>query len=224
MRVRALLFDFDGVIVDTEVPTYESWREIYAEHGVDLALGDWLPVVGTGTSTEAGAVFDAVAHLERLLGTTLDREEVVERRRRRKAELCDAAVLLPGVAGYLATARELGLRTGIVTRASSDWVRHHLGRVGLDHCWDAIVCADGAHGVAKAVFYREGVAKLGVAPREGLAFEDSAHGALAAREAGLRCVAVPNSVTRGADFDDADLVLSSLAERPLEVVLAELGA
>lgn len=224
MTVKALLFDFDGVVVDTEVPTYESWREIYAEHGVDLALGDWLPVVGTGTSTAPGGVFDAVAHLEGLLGTSLDRAAVVERRTRRKIELCDAAAVLPGVADYLARARTLGLRTGIVTRASGEWVRHHLARVCLEHSWDAIVCADGAHHLAKSGFYCAAVAELGVEPLEAVAFEDSAHGVLAAREAGLRCVAVPNRVTREADFSAADIVLGSLAERGLQDVLADLEA
>ena len=223
MTVRALLFDFDGVIVDTEVPTYESWREIYAEHGVDLALADWLPAVGTGTSSAPGAVFDAVAYLERLVGRSLDREAVVARRSRRKIELCDAAVLLPGVADYLAGARALGLLTAIVTRASDEWVRHHLTRVRLDHPWDRIVCAGGAHQLAKSVFYRDAVGGLGLAPREAVAFEDSVHGVQAAREAGLRCVAVPNSVTRGGDFDEADVVLGSLAERGLQDVLADLG-
>jgi beta-phosphoglucomutase-like phosphatase (HAD superfamily) len=48
--IRALLFDFDGVVVDTEGPTYQAWRDTYAEYGVDLALEDWLPAVGSGSS------------------------------------------------------------------------------------------------------------------------------------------------------------------------------
>jgi beta-phosphoglucomutase-like phosphatase (HAD superfamily) len=70
--ITALLCDFDGVIVDTEIPTFQSWRDTYAEYGVDLALDDCLPAVGSGSSTSV--VFDAVAHLERLIGTTVDRE------------------------------------------------------------------------------------------------------------------------------------------------------
>src|ERR671937_641664 len=70
--IKAFLFDFDGVIADTEVPTFESWRQVYADYGVELALEDWLPAVGSGSST-SGA-FDAVAHLERLLARPVDRE------------------------------------------------------------------------------------------------------------------------------------------------------
>src|SRR5919201_5978254 len=52
--IKAFLFDFDGVIADTEVPTYESWREVYADYGVELPVEDWLPAVGTGSSTPGG--------------------------------------------------------------------------------------------------------------------------------------------------------------------------
>jgi beta-phosphoglucomutase-like phosphatase (HAD superfamily) len=220
--IRALLFDFDGVVVDTEVPTYESWRQIYAEHGVDLALADWLPVVGAGTSTGPDAVFDAVAHLESLLGTILDRDAIIERRSRRKVELCDESELLPGVVRYLADARRLKLKTAIVTRGSDDWVQHHLRRVGIDHAWDAVVCANGDHRRAKSDFYLEALANLGVEPSEAIAFEDSPNGVRAAKEAGIRCAVVPNRITREGDFEGADIVLVSLAERGLNELLAEL--
>jgi HAD superfamily hydrolase (TIGR01509 family) len=220
--IRALLFDFDGVILDTEVPTYESWRQIYGEYGVDLALSDWLPVVGSGTSTQPGAVFDAVAHLETLIGTSLDRDAIVERRSRRKLELCDRADLLPGVVAYLADARRLLLKTAIVTRGSEEWVQHHLARVCLGHSWDVIVCADGAHTRPKSEFYLEALTRLEVARSEAIAFEDSPHGVRAAREAGLACVAIPNKVTRGGSFEEADVVLASLADRPLTDLIASV--
>ncbi|MDQ3875396.1 MAG: HAD hydrolase-like protein [Actinomycetota bacterium] len=218
--VRALLFDFDGVVVDTEVGTYESWRHIYREYGVDLALADWLPVVGSGTSTAADAVFDAFAHLETLAGLTLDRERVVERRRRRKVELCNRAELLPGLASYLVDAQRLGLKTAIVTRADDAWVEHHLTRVALAHVWDAIVCSNGRHSTAKSVLYLEALQQLDVKSRDAIAFEDSPHGVRAASEAGIFCIAVPNDVTRKLPFHDADLVLGSLAEHPLARLLA----
>src|SRR5207237_3807390 len=104
--IRALLFDFDGTVVDTEIATYQAWRDVYAEHGVDLSLEDYLPAVGTGSSV-AGA-FDAVAHLERLIGSSVDREELVARRAQRKAELYERAPLLAGVRERLAEAQSLG--------------------------------------------------------------------------------------------------------------------
>lgn len=215
--IAALLFDFDGVIVDTEVPTFQAWRETFAEHGVELALEDWLPAVGSGSST-AGA-FDAVAHLERLTGRTVDRQAVIARRSRRKAELYARAPLLPGVRERLAEARERGLQTAIVTRNRDDRVRAQCEVVGLDHEWQAVVCANEEPTRDKAELYRHALGVLGVDAGEALAFEDSPAGVLAAKQAGVICAAVPNEVTRGATFDDADFVLTSLADYTLEEIV-----
>ncbi len=219
--IRALLFDFDGVIVDTEVPTYQSWRDIYAEYGVDLALDDWLPAVGSGSS-RSGA-FDAVTHLQRLIGATVDRDDVIARRTRRKAELYERAALLPGVRERLAEAQHLGMKTAIVTRNRNDRVTDHLRRVGLDHQWQALVCANEEPTRDKAELYRHALAVLDVLSSEALAFEDSPSGVRAAKRAGVLCAAVPNEITRGALFDEADTVLSSLAERSIEEILRTVG-
>lgn len=218
--IRALLFDFDGVVVDTEVATYQAWADVYAEHGADLSLEDYLPAVGTGSSV-SGA-FDAVAHLERLIGSPVDREELIARRTRRKAELYERAPLLPGVRERLAEAQSLGLKTAIVTRNREERVAAQCATVGLDHAWDVLVCANEEPTRDKAELYRHALALLGVAPEEALAFEDSPAGLEAARRAGVACVAVPNEITRGAAFADAALVLPSLADATLDEILARL--
>jgi len=222
--IRAVLFDFDGLIVDTELPTYTAWRDAYKEFGVDLALEDYLPAVGTGSSTSlADGGFDAIAHLERLIGKPVDRDDVVERRAMRKVELCQSALLLPGVVERLAEARELGLRTAIVTRNSADWVEGHSRRLGLEHPWDLLVCANDTPTMDKAELYRRALAELGVAADEAFAIEDSPPGIAAAKAAGLYCVAVPNEVTRGASFAAADRVYSSLEELSLAELVDSIG-
>jgi HAD superfamily hydrolase (TIGR01509 family) len=213
--IRAVLFDFDGLIVDTEVPTYTSWRDAYAAFGVDLALEDYLPSVGTGSSTSsADGGFDAIAHLERLIGRSVDRERVVADRHERKRELCASARLLPGVTELLEQAARLGLKTAIVTRNSEEWVAGHCERLGLAYLWDAIVCANDTPSMDKTELYRRALDLLGVSPAETIALEDSAPGVRAARAAGIYCIAVPNEVTRPTAFD-ADRVYDSLAEVPL---------
>jgi beta-phosphoglucomutase-like phosphatase (HAD superfamily) len=214
--IRAVLFDFDGLIVDTELPTYTAWRDAYKEFGVDLALEDYLPAVGTGSSTSlADGGFDAIAHLETLIGKPVDRDDVVARRLRRKRELCGSALLLPGVVDRLAEARELGLLTAIVTRNSDDWVEGHCSRIGLEHPWDLVVCANDTPTMDKAELYRRALGELGVDAGEAIAIEDSPPGIDAAKAAGLYCVAVPNEVTRGASFAAADRVCGSLEELSL---------
>jgi len=214
--LRALLFDFDGVIVDTEVATYESWREIFLDHGVDLSLEDWLPAVGSGSSL--GTSFDAVDHLQSCLGSKVDREALIKRRAQRKRELCDTAALLPGVRELLEDGTRRSLLTGIVTRSPPEWVRHHLERVGLRHEWDVVACAHEPT-ASKVDLYRRALELLRVAASESVAFEDSPAGVGAARAAGLRCVAVPNAVTRIAAFEDADWVWHSLAEHRIDVLV-----
>lgn len=215
--ISALLFDFDGVVVDTEVPTFQAWRDVYAEYGVDLALEDWLPAVGSGSSV-SGA-FDAVAHLESLIGTTVDREAVIERRSRRKAVLYARAPLLPGVRERLAEARQTGLKTAIVTRNRDERVRAQCHAAGLDHEWHALVCANEEPTRDKSELYRRALAALHVSADEAVAFEDSPAGVSAAKQARLICIAVPNEITRAASFDDADVVLASLADLPLDEIL-----
>ena len=219
--ITALLFDFDGVIVDTEIPTFQSWRDTYAEYGVDLALDDWLPAVGSGSST-SGA-FDAVAHLERLTGTTVDREAVIAHRTQRKAELYARAPLLPGVRERLAEARERGMKTAIVTRNRVDRVKALCDVVGLDHQWQALICANEKPTRDKAELYRHALAVLAVHADQALAFEDSPSGVRAAKRTKVRCAAVPNEITRGAAFEEADLVLSSLAEQSLDEIVRMAG-
>jgi len=138
--IKAFFFDFDGVIADTEVPTFESWRQVYADYGVELALEDWLPAVGSGSST-SGA-FDAVAHLERLLGQSVDREAVIARRTERKEELYARAPLRPGVSEMLERACARAIKTAVVTRNRDERVKRHCDLHGLHHRWDALVCAN----------------------------------------------------------------------------------
>jgi HAD superfamily hydrolase (TIGR01509 family) len=219
--IKAFLFDFDGVIFDTEVPTFESWRQVYANYGVELALEDWLPAVGTGSST--GGAFDAVAHLEWLLSQPVDRDAVIARRTKLKEELYAGAPLLPGVSELLERARERGIKTAVVTRNQNERVKRQCELHGLRHRWDVLVCANEHPMRDKAELYRQALDFLDVVAHEALAFEDSPSGVRAAKRAGVVCAAVPNEVTRGADFREADVVLDSLAELTLDDVLRAAG-
>jgi HAD superfamily hydrolase (TIGR01509 family) len=216
--LRALLFDFDGLILDTETPSFGSWRELYREHGQELTLERWSAAVGT-----IGG-FDPVAHLEELAGP-IDRETALPRRQARDLELCDVEELRPGVLDYLEEARRRGLATSIVSSSSRPWVDRHLARLERTEHFDDIVTADGDLARAKPlpVLYLEALERLGVGASEAVAFEDSPNGVRAAKAAGLFCVAVPNSVTASLGLDQADLVVASLAELELDDLVDALG-
>jgi len=221
VRVRAFLFDFDGLILDTELASRAGWELLYREHGHELPADLWATVVGT-----THGPWDPMAHLEQLVGRPLAREELQRRRSAYEQALIEAQELRPGVADYLAAARRLGLKRAIVSSSSRRWIDLHLGRLQETDGWDAICTADGEQARAKPapVLYLEALAALGVAPAQAVAFEDSPNGVLAAKAAGVFCVAVPNEVTRGLGLESAgaDLVVGSLADLPPERLLARL--
>jgi HAD superfamily hydrolase (TIGR01509 family) len=217
--IRAFLFDFDGLIVDTEVPSRAGWEHVYREHGHELPPEKWALVVGT-----VGA-WDPMAHLEELVGTPLERDRITERRREHEFALADAEELRPGILEYFAEARRRGLKRAIVSSADRRWIDRHLARLEQAVGWDAIVTADHDRSRAKPNpdLYLEALERLGVAADEAIAFEDSPNGVRAAQAAGIFCVAVPNEVTRALGLDEADLVLDSLAELPPAELLARFG-
>jgi HAD superfamily hydrolase (TIGR01509 family) len=216
VAIRGLLFDFDGLLVDTETPSRLVWEELYREHGHELPQDHWATLVGT-----IGAPFDPFGHLEQLVGRPLDEQALTTRRRAREYELTDLEELRPGVEDYFAEAERRGLRTAVVSSSDDEWIARHLGRLGFLEGLDAIVAANGDTERAKPRpdLYVEALDRLELKPHEAIAFEDSPHGVTAAKAAGLVCVAVPNPITATLAFDDADLVLESLADVPLAELL-----
>ncbi len=220
MAIRGLLFDFDGLLVDTETPSRLAYEELYRDHGHELPLDKWATLVGT-----IGAEFDPDAHLEQLVGQPLDRERIAQRLRARERELSDLEDLRPGIEDYLAAAERLGLKTAIVSSSTREWIERHLLRLDRVNTWDAIVAADGDVTRAKPqpTLYLEALDALGLPATEAIAFEDSLNGIRAAKAAGLFCVAVPNPITETFALDEADLLLGSLEELPLDELLARVN-
>ncbi len=216
MAVRGLLFDFDGLLVDTETTGRRAYEELYREHGHELPYEHWVTLVGT-----IGAPWDPIGHLEELLGEPIDHEAFRERVRERAHALCELEELRPGAEEYFVEAERRGLVTAVVSSSSDWWVERHLHRLGRLEGLDAIVAANGDTSRAKPrpTLYLEALERLELAPDEAIAFEDSHNGVLAAKAAGIFCVAVPNDVTAVLAFEEADVVVSSLAELPLAELL-----
>jgi HAD superfamily hydrolase (TIGR01509 family) len=221
MRIRAFLFDFDGLILDTELASRAGWELLYREHGHELPAELWATLVGT-----THAPWDPMAHLEELVGEPLEREALNERRYAHELALIEAEELRPGIAEYLAAARRHGLKRAIVSSSSHRWVDMHLERLEEAVGWDAICTADGDPARAKPAptLYLEALEQLGVTAGEAVAFEDSPNGVLAAKAASVFCVAVPNEVTRDLGLAEAgaDIVLDSLADLPPETLFRRL--
>jgi HAD superfamily hydrolase (TIGR01509 family) len=218
-RIKALVFDFDGLILETETPAYETWAEIYREHGHELPRDRWVQNIGAATWP-----FDALDHLASLVTTPFDRDAVKSRREGRKAEILAALETMAGVRDYLRDARRLGLKVGVASSASDAYVCGHLERLAVRDGIDAVVCRERvARGKPFPDLYLRVVEDLGVAAAETIAFEDSPNGIAAAKAAGLLCVAVPNAITASLDLSGADLRLDSLGVLSLEGLLARFS-
>jgi HAD superfamily hydrolase (TIGR01509 family) len=215
MVLRALVFDFDGLIADTEWPEYRSVAEQFEVHGLAFPPEEWIHVIGSSWNV------DWLGDLERRLGRAVDRDELTVQRRARLQVLLADLIVLPGVVGLLERAHAAGLRLAVASSSPRSWVEPHLERFDLRRWFDAVRTRDDVARTKPAPdLFLEACAALGVDPGDAVALEDSANGARAARAAGLRCVVVPNRLTALSDLSHADLRLETL----LDLALEDLGA
>ena len=214
--IDTLIFDFDGVIIDTETPDFDTWQEVFQCYGVELERAWWTRFIG-GSSRR----MDICGLLEELTGQTFDRDSLMMERRRRYVEVVEFNPLLPGVVDYIHEAKLLGLRLAVASSSNHAWVDGHLESRGLLHHFDSVKCAeDVARVKPDPELYLLTASTLETVPGNTLVVEDSANGVTAAKDAGAFCVAVPNSMTKDFLLDRADVRLNALSDMPLTALLA----
>lgn len=210
LLIKAIVFDFDGVIIDTETPLYKSWQEIFKGYGAHLELSIWTRLIGTADS------FDVFQHLEDLTGITFDRDKLNDQRRKRYLSLVDANPLMAGVVDYIDAAEREGLGLGIASSSDRKWIIDHLTARGLVDRFSTVISRDDVERAKPAPdLFTAAVDALEVRPEEAIAIEDSANGVTAAKRAGLYTVVVPNEMTRDLPLDHADHRIDSLEDMPL---------
>ena len=217
--MQLVVFDFDGLILDTEVPVYDAWQAIYREHGHTFEFDKWAQCIGTHD------VFDPAEELAALCGRDLDCGALTERHRADCNALIARETILPGVRDYVEGAQRLGVRLGVASSSSRTWVEGHLTRLGLREHFEVVRCRDDVKVVKPdPALYLAVLEATGVPAREAVAIEDSPNGVWAAKRAGMTAVAVPNALTARLDLAHADVRLRSLADVPLGDLLARLRA
>ena len=208
--IKAIVFDFDGVIIDTETPDYATWESVFSAYGAHLEHETWSRLIGGAES------FDVVQHLQDLTGLQFDRQKVQQGRRGEYLRRIDDSPVLQGVLDYLEAAAGLELGLAVASSSDSEWVRGHLEHRGLASYFSVVKTRDDvAHAKPEPDLFLAAVEALGVGPEDAVAIEDSPNGITSAKRAGLFCVAVPNQMTRNLHLDHADLRLESLADMSL---------
>jgi HAD superfamily hydrolase (TIGR01509 family) len=211
--LKALIFDFDGLILDTETPEVLVWQSIYKEHGFELPVDEWQKTIGGyGIST-----FDAAEHLTLLSQGRLDTVSVRDRHRKESAKIVHASPILPGVIDMIEHAKENGLQVSIGSSSPHSWVDEHVKRLGIFDYFDQIICQDDVPpGRTKPNpdIFLKALDQLNVKKDAAVVFEDSLNGVVAARRAEIFVVAVPNPLTAKMGVT-GDITVSSLAELSL---------
>lgn len=209
-RLAGLLFDFDGLILDTETSEFLTVAESFADHDLELSRDEWVKIIGTADHPHWTEM------LETALGRPLtNREEVLETRRARHHARISHETIRPGVVELATEARDAGVKVAIASSSPLDWVLGHLTRLGIEDLFPTRATRDDVgHARTKPHpdLYLLAAQRLDVDPADCVVLEDSEPGVTAANAAGCTTVGVPAGMTAHLAFDHADLVVSSLAD------------
>ena len=213
--IKALIFDFDGLILDTETAMIEAYGDVHRAHGLPFDRDLFARSVG-----HADHAFDPW----RQFGPGADRAALERERREFNRSRNVGQPILPGVMRLIDQGAASGLRIGLASNSGRAHVEGHLGRLGILGRFGFIACReDVASPKPEPDLYRLVLNRFGLRGNEAIAFEDSHTGSLAASRAGIWVVAVPNPSTGHHDFDHADLQVDSLADCRLEELVARFG-
>lgn len=219
MVPEAFIFDFDGLILDTETVEYKIWRTLLATYGVDLLIEDWRRCVGASF-----AAFHPLDYLESKLGHALpERSSLQISAADRALEETKRTPAQPGVIEFIKAASENQMKLAVASSSPRQWVMGHLENLGLVQYFSFVCTAEDVSRVKPAPdLYLLAVTKLNVNPGACIAFEDSTNGLTAAKDAGLTCVVVPNGITKFMDFSRADWCYQSFEDIPYNAFLTTL--
>ncbi|MCE7948759.1 MAG: HAD family phosphatase [Chloroflexi bacterium CFX4] len=221
MAVDAIIFDFDGTIIDTESADFNAWKAVFDRHELALTLDLWRQRVGRVVHAGAQGVFMPDQYFAAVKGYPLSAEEL-RAQEEHYMRLCNEQPVLEGVREMLAAAKAAGVGLAIASNSDRAWVEHWARQHDV---WEYFTCVFTREDVPNAKpapdMYLAAAACLGVPPERCVAIEDSPTGMQAVIAAGIRCIAVPNWLTEHLERPSGvALTLTSLAELPFEVLRA----
>jgi HAD superfamily hydrolase (TIGR01509 family) len=218
--LKSLIFDFDGLILDTETPELEVWQAVYRDHGCELTAQTWGQIVGgIGIS-----LFDPAKNLLSLTDKVSDEVALRERVLNSSLAIIHRKRPLPGVEALIQEARQREMKLAIASSSPHEWVEGHLDRLGMRHLFDVVLCReDVLQTKPHPDLFLAALKALNVRRNEAVVFEDSPNGVLASQKAGIFVVAVPNPVTRQLNLTGANKVVDSLEMLSLDDIISWVG-
>ncbi len=207
-RPKGIIFDFDGVLVDTEVAIYNSWVDLYAREGQEISIATYAPCLGAGYSH-----WDPAAHLEKLTGKTYNWElETPARQAKLEAEL-ERNGLMPGAAELLDWCDSQEIPMTVASSSSRRWVEGWLRKLGIYERFVGVFCrTDGYPVKPNPALFLAARDCMRLASAECLIIEDSENGTISAQNAGIPCCAIPNRMTMASNLSRADYRADSLTD------------
>ncbi|WP_075982840.1 HAD family hydrolase [Bacillus massilinigeriensis] len=212
--IKAMIFDFDGTIIDTESLWFKVYKEVlHKEYDVELPLEEFVKVIGT--TDEA-----LVAYINNQSKKEVDHVELNQRLHERFQSLKSTLVLRDGVKELMNEANKLGLEIAIASSSGRKWVEDFLIRFQIRDYFKVIKTKEDVLKVKPSPeLYMKAVKDIGINPYEAIAIEDSVNGSIAAIKAGLSTVIVPNDVTSLLEFDARAQVYKNFSEVKLSEII-----
>ncbi|WP_264736718.1 HAD family hydrolase [Cytobacillus firmus] len=216
--IKAVIFDFDGTIVDTESLWYEVFKKTLSEdYGFELGLEDFAKGIGTTDDI----LFN---YIDSKLGIQIDRESIQEKTEKAFQSQRDILILREGIQDLIEKCIEKGLKLGVASSSGRDWVKHYLNHFGIEGHFQTIKTKEDVEKVKPdPALYIKALEEMGVGPEESLAIEDSVNGSIAAVKAGMHCAAVPNDVTHFLSFHGKVLRYKAFSEIPIDELIMGQG-
>jgi HAD superfamily hydrolase (TIGR01509 family) len=210
--LAAVVFDFDGIIMDSETPEFESHRQVFEQYGVSLTTGEWCDQIGIWNDAQDERWF---RELCRRTANAPDADTFVAKKRRIFEEVAPHEPMR-GVRALVEALAAAGVPAAIASSSSTEWITRAVERIGMKPLFAAIVTGDEvARRKPAPDVYLEAARRLGVDPLRTVAIEDSAPGIAAARAAGMATVAIPHWLTEAHDLSGADLRVAHAGELTL---------
>ena len=216
--LKGLIFDFDGLIVDTETVIYETWKQVYEDNGQSLKLSEYKQCVGSDFTQ-----FDPSKELEKRCGKKFDWNRINQQRERIIREKLETQKARPGIIDFLEEANKIGLKMAIASSSSKGWVLGWVEKLKIKNYFEQFFNRDDVERIKPAPdLFLSSCEALNIKTSEALVLEDSENGLKAATSAGIRCAIVTNKITESGDFSDAIIRTDNFFDEKLKKLLIDL--